>query len=1136
MLAGGVTLRGPAQTLPALYALPSTDFHDITSGSNGVFNAGPGYDEVTGIGTPQANLLFNGLVSYGTANHFAVVSKPPSSVIAGDGFGVIVAAENSQGAVDPAFSGTMTIALAANPGGGKLGGTLTVTAYQGLAVFDGLTLNNPATGYTLKITGTKFPAVTTSTFNITTNPTPWQGTFYPVPTDASLRTAITKAEGNTYAFNTIELSASDYLLSNSTQGGLLIENTSSLSNKIMTIVGAGETSTIIGAAATWQNRILQITGSSGHALSVTLENLTIERGIAHDGGLLGGQNALGGGLLISGAAVTLSNVTMQDNQAQGPAGAAGAGGKPGLAGKAGGNAEGASGGAIYLASGSLTLLNDTITENTARGGQGGEGGAGGGQGTKSAPGVTGGPGGAGGTGGAAAGGGIYAAGGTIVLSDDSFSSNQAVGGVGGTGGTGGSGGHGGGGLPGKPGGVGGAGGTAGNATGGAIYVAGGSLTLTGSSLQSNQAVGGQGGQGGAGGPGTAVIGSITGILGGSGSTLGGLSGLGGLGQGGPGGNGGPGGPGGRGSGGGVFVAAGSVTLLNGTLTGNQAIGGQGGAGGRGGTGGFGGTLSGLPLGQPAGQGGIGGNAIAGFGGGINVAGGTVVLSAVTLSNNVVQGGKGGSGGPGGYGALAALGSSLGGTGLGTTGIGGSTGLGGGTGANSAGAGGNGGNGASGVGGGLYVSNGTLTLTNATVADNSAEAGASGSGGIGGKAGTGNLTGGLGASGGPGASYGGGFYVKGGTVRLDNSTIALNSQQGNGTGGGGVQAGGTVTAVSTLIGGNGPVDYSGNINATDSLFQKAPVGGVLSGTGNLVGANPLLVANGLQNNGGPTQTIALQTTSPAIGKGTNPNGLLSDQRGFAPRTGSGGTDIGALQHNAQADKTAPAATLKAVTVTSSNAGSLNPYTFTIDYSDNVAVASASLVGSTVEVIPPGSQAPVAAIFVSAVGSGKKDSFGDAQTFTVTYKITPPGGAWTTADNGTYSIVVGGSPVTDLAGNAASAGTLGTFLVQITAQPQAGGTILVPPSSTSVPTSTVTTSIVTAGPQLSGTGNVVVGPTTSVVSLTPSVGTAHHHNSKSMILRVVKHSVRPSHILVLRTDHRLREARPKGSLARSREHRL
>jgi hypothetical protein len=54
---GGVTLDGPSETLPALYSLPSSDFHDITSGGNGGFRAGPGYDEVTGLGTPRANVL-----------------------------------------------------------------------------------------------------------------------------------------------------------------------------------------------------------------------------------------------------------------------------------------------------------------------------------------------------------------------------------------------------------------------------------------------------------------------------------------------------------------------------------------------------------------------------------------------------------------------------------------------------------------------------------------------------------------------------------------------------------------------------------------------------------------------------------------------------------------------------------------------------------------------------------------------------------------------------------------------------------------------------------------------------------------------------------------------------------------------
>ena len=49
------------------------------------------------------------------------------------------------------------------------------------------------------------------------------------------------------------------------------------------------------------------------------------------------------------------------------------------------------------------------------------------------------------------------------------------------------------------------------------------------------------------------------------------------------------------------------------------------------------------------------------------------------------------------------------------------------------------------------------------------------------------------------------------------------------------------------------------------------------------------------------------------------------------------------------------------------------------------------------------------------------------FVVTYQITPPGGAWTSADNGTYTVTLGGGPVTDLAGNAVASGTLGTFSV-------------------------------------------------------------------------------------------------------------
>jgi subtilase family serine protease len=50
-----------------LYAAAETDYHDIVAGSNGscgaLCNASPGYDFVTGVGSPQANLLVPALVA-----------------------------------------------------------------------------------------------------------------------------------------------------------------------------------------------------------------------------------------------------------------------------------------------------------------------------------------------------------------------------------------------------------------------------------------------------------------------------------------------------------------------------------------------------------------------------------------------------------------------------------------------------------------------------------------------------------------------------------------------------------------------------------------------------------------------------------------------------------------------------------------------------------------------------------------------------------------------------------------------------------------------------------------------------------------------------------------------------------------
>ncbi len=144
----------------------------------------------------------------------------------------------------------------------------------------------------------------------------------------------------------------------------------------------------------------------------------------------------------------------------------------------------------------------------------------------------------------------------MSVNNDTISSNDAVGGAGGSGGAGGRAG-----IIGYPSvfhaGNGGNGGNAGPASGGAIYIAGGSVSITVTALSDNAADGGAGGDGGYGG---------TGMLGAGGFTVA-ASSTGSLPRhwrqrccqrrsGGPGGNGGNGGNGAAGSGGGILYLVG----------------------------------------------------------------------------------------------------------------------------------------------------------------------------------------------------------------------------------------------------------------------------------------------------------------------------------------------------------------------------------------------------------------------------------------------------------------------------------------------------------------------------------------------------------------------------------------------------
>jgi len=113
----------------------------------------------------------------------------------------------------------------------------------------------------------------------------------------------------------------------------------------------------------------------------------------------------------------------------------------------------------------------------------------------------------------------------------------------------------------------------------------------------------------------------------------------------------------------------------------------------------------------------------------------------------------------------------------------------------------------------------------------------------------------------------------------------------------------------------------------------------------------------------------------------------------------------------------------------NAGGDGTYTFTVTYNDPSGVLRSSIGGNDVLVVGPNGFEQLAQL-ISVSGSGNE------QALTATYRITIAGGAWTLAHNGTYTVSMNGSAVSDVNSNASAGGTLGTFAVSVPGPDYAG----------------------------------------------------------------------------------------------------
>jgi len=119
----------------------------------------------TGLTTATSG-SFN--ITPGTATQL-VFGTEPSTAVAGHQISpaVKIRALDGLGNVASGFAGSVSIALAGNPGGATLSGTTPVTAVGGVATFGDLSLNKTATGYTLTASAAGFSPVTSSAFDIT---------------------------------------------------------------------------------------------------------------------------------------------------------------------------------------------------------------------------------------------------------------------------------------------------------------------------------------------------------------------------------------------------------------------------------------------------------------------------------------------------------------------------------------------------------------------------------------------------------------------------------------------------------------------------------------------------------------------------------------------------------------------------------------------------------------------------------------------------------------------------------------------------------------------------------------------------------------------------------------------------------
>jgi hypothetical protein len=148
-------------TLSAAAVAGVATFSDIT-----VDKGGTSYTLQASSGG-LASGISNSFDAFGSAANLAFITQPVGSSAGGVMPAVRVAVQDAQGNIVANSTQSVTVAIGTNPASGTLGGTLTVSAVNGIATFSNLSVSVAASGYTLTAAGGSLTTGTSSAFTVT---------------------------------------------------------------------------------------------------------------------------------------------------------------------------------------------------------------------------------------------------------------------------------------------------------------------------------------------------------------------------------------------------------------------------------------------------------------------------------------------------------------------------------------------------------------------------------------------------------------------------------------------------------------------------------------------------------------------------------------------------------------------------------------------------------------------------------------------------------------------------------------------------------------------------------------------------------------------------------------------------------